>query len=85
MYYVFQHAFIISMFLFAMERHKCAILCVVKGFGSESNTASNNQENCNVVWVFDSPKQSNSDVNYIWNNSYIWSAVVDQSEEWSSQ
>ena len=22
---------------------------------------------------------------YIWNNSYIWTAVVDQSEEWSSQ
>ena len=26
-----------------------------------------------------------SDVKYIWNNSYIWTAVVDQSEEWSSQ
>ena len=25
------------------------------------------------------------DVKYIWNNSYIWTAVVDQSEEWSSQ
>ena len=24
-------------------------------------------------------------VKYIWNNSYIWTAVVDQSEEWSSQ
>ena len=26
-----------------------------------------------------------NDVKYIWNNSYIWPAVVDQSEEWSSQ
>ena len=26
-----------------------------------------------------------NDVKYIWNNSYIWTAVVDQSEEWSSQ
>ena len=25
------------------------------------------------------------DVKYISNNSYIWTAVVDQSEEWSSQ
>ena len=25
------------------------------------------------------------DVKYIWNNSYIWAAVVDQSEEWSSR
>ena len=25
------------------------------------------------------------DVKNIWNNSYIWTAVVDQSEEWSSQ
>ena len=25
------------------------------------------------------------DVKHIWNNSYIWTAVVDQSEEWSSQ
>ena len=25
------------------------------------------------------------DVKYTWNNSYIWTAVVDQSEEWSSQ
>ena len=25
------------------------------------------------------------DVKYIWNNSYIWTAVVDQSEEWPSQ
>ena len=25
------------------------------------------------------------DVKYIWNNSYIWTAVVDQSEEQSSQ
>ena len=25
------------------------------------------------------------DVKFIWNNSYIWTAVVDQSEEWSSQ
>ena len=25
------------------------------------------------------------DVKYIWSNSYIWTAVVDQSEEWSSQ
>ena len=25
------------------------------------------------------------DVKYLWNNSYIWTAVVDQSEEWSSQ
>ena len=24
-----------------------------------------------------------NDVKYIWNNSYIWTAVVDQSEEWS--
>ena len=23
-----------------------------------------------------------TDVKYIWNNSYIWTAVVDQSEEW---
>ena len=22
---------------------------------------------------------------YIWNNSYIWTAVIDESEEWSSQ
>ena len=28
---------------------------------------------------------SGTDVKYIWNNSYIWTAVVDQSEEWSSQ
>ena len=27
----------------------------------------------------------NTDVKYIWNNSYIWTAVVDQSEEWSLQ
>ena len=26
-----------------------------------------------------------NDVKYIWNNSYICTAVVDQSEEWSSQ
>ena len=26
-----------------------------------------------------------SDAKYIWNNSYTWTAVVDQSEEWSSQ
>ena len=26
-----------------------------------------------------------TDVKYIWNNSYIWTAVLDQSEEWSSQ
>ena len=25
-----------------------------------------------------------NDVKYIWNNSYIWTAVIDQSEEWSS-
>ena len=29
--------------------------------------------------------QVSIDVKYIWNNSYIWTAVVDQSEEWSSQ
>ena len=26
-----------------------------------------------------------NDVKNIWNNSYIWTAVVDQSDEWSSQ
>ena len=34
---------------------------------------------------FISPMRSENDVKYIWNNSYIWTAVVDQSEEWSSQ
>ena len=29
-------------------------------------------------------KQTKNDVKYIWNNSHIWTAVVDQSEEWSS-
>ena len=29
--------------------------------------------------------QLKDDVKYIWNNSYIWTAVLDQSEEWSSQ
>ena len=33
---------------------------------------------------FISPVEWN-DMKYIWNNSYIWTAVVDQSEEWSSQ
>ena len=35
-------------------------------------------------WVHISREEWN-DVKYIWNNSYIWTAVVDQSEEWSSQ
>ena len=35
-------------------------------------------------WVHISREEWN-DVKYIWNNSYIWTAVVDESEEWSSQ
>ena len=35
-------------------------------------------------WVHISHEEWN-DVKYIWNNSYIWTAVVDQSGEWSSQ
>ena len=30
-------------------------------------------------------REESNDMKYIWNNSYIWTAVVDQSEEWSSQ
>ena len=37
-----------------------------------------------IYWVHISREEWN-DVKYIWNNSYIWTAVVDQSEEWSSQ
>ena len=36
---------------------------------------------------FISSRQEWNDVSngYIWNNSYIWTAVIDESEEWSSQ
>ena len=37
-----------------------------------------------IYWVHFSREEWN-DVKYIWNDSYIWTAVVDQSEEWSSQ
>ena len=37
-----------------------------------------------IYWVHISREEWN-DVKYIWNNSYIWTAVVDPSEEWSSQ
>ena len=34
-----------------------------------------------IYWVHISREEWN-DVKHIWNNSYIWTAVVDQSEEW---
>ena len=37
-----------------------------------------------IYWVHISREEWN-DMKYRWNNSYIWTAVVDQSEEWSSQ
>ena len=37
-----------------------------------------------IYWVHISREEWN-DVKFIRNNSYIWTAVVDQSEEWSSQ
>ena len=37
-----------------------------------------------IYWVHISCEEWN-DVRYIWNNAWIWTAVVDQSEEWSSQ
>ena len=39
-----------------------------------------------MIIAFDEvERKPNFDVKYIWNDSYIWTAVVDQSEEWSSQ
>ena len=46
---------------------------------------------CEADWNYQHSYYVNSttqcpiDVKYTWNNSYIWTAVVDQSEEWSSQ
>ena len=37
-----------------------------------------------IYWVHISREEWH-DAKYIWNNSYIWTAVVDQSEDWSSQ
>ena len=37
-----------------------------------------------IDWVYIS-REEWDDAKYIWNNSYIWTAVVDQSEEWSLQ
>ena len=34
---------------------------------------------------FISSREEWNDVMFIWNDSYIWTAVVDQSEEWPSQ
>ena len=37
-----------------------------------------------VCWVHIFPWQVKW-CKYIWNNSYVWTAVIDESEEWSSQ